>query len=305
MSPSSSLAGHLRFQAARELVLRWMGHARESLRACVPVTDHIAVTLYPDRLLLARVRGMWQPKLVHQQEIALPQPGPGTAAWLTAMDALGELIANGVLAQARVSVVLSSQFVYYTVVPWNPLLNSEAEQKAYATQRLVRVHGDVAQTWRIRLSRAVRGQARVVCAVPSALLDALDAVMKPIGRRFVSVQPHLIVCFNQWARQLDERPRWFAVAEPGQLCLAFLHEGQWHSIRALRFVGTSPEEFGHLLHRERMLSEAIEESELVTLVGAPVAALRSGAWNVENLTAGKPARRVSRERLALAAVIGV
>lgn len=268
--------------------------------------DSVALGLFPDRLVLARAGGGWRHPLLQRQEWALPAPAAGAPTWQPAVDALAARLAEGGLARARVSLVLSSHFVHYTLVPWSTLLRSEAEQQAYARERFIRIHGPAAQGWDLRLSRSPAGQSRVACAVAPALHEALKRVMAPIGRRYVSLQPHLMASFNRWHRQLEGRARWLAVHEPGLLCLALLQGGQWRSVRALKLRAPEAGHLAAILQRERQLGDHPHDSDVVALDAAPAsfgAALAQGPWTVEPLRGGRPARARSADEAALAAAL--
>lgn len=306
MSPSSEP----RLARWRERVQRTLatGGARvlQWIRSRRLQPDAIGVAVFPDRLLLARVAGGWRHPRIHREVIDLAPVPAGAPAWQAALDALAARVADGTLAGAQVSIVLSSHFVHYALVPWNTLLKSEAEQLAYARQRFVRIYGEAAQAWDLRLSRSGARQSRVACAIAPALRVALDEVMAPLGRRYVSLQPHLMASFNRWHRHLGAQSRWLAVVEPGLVCLALLRQGQWQSVRTMRL---GPDGFGQLselLARERCLVENCDDADLVSVLAAalPAAqALESGPWTVENLKPVVPHRMTPRTDVALAAAM--
>lgn len=246
--------------------------------------DALAVALYPGHLQIARLGGGWRRRVKQQETLTLATAPAGAPAWQPALEALATLVSSGQLAGARVSLVLSSHFVHYTLVPWNDLLRSEAEKVAYARQRLVRVHGEAAQGWALRLSAAGVHQARLACAIPGALLQAVEEVMAPLGQRYVSLQPHLMACFNRWAPRLDTQARWLAVAEPGLMCLALLQDGQWQSVRTVRMKGDGIERLPDLLRRESCLVDGTGGTERLSVLGLPLPAgktLAGGPWQLD------------------------
>ena len=306
MSPSSeagpprgleNLQRRARTGAAR--MLQW-------LKAGQLRSDAVAVALYPDHLQIARLGAGWRRRVRHQETASLTPAPAGAPAWQPAVQALATLVGNGTLARARVSLVLSSHFVHYTLVPWNYLLKSEAEKLAYARQRFVRVHGEAAQGWALRLSHAGAHQSRLACAIPEALLQALDEVMAPLGRRYVSLQPHLMATFNRWSQRLDTQARWLAVAEPGLLCLALLQDGQWQSVRTVRAKDDALGQLPDLLRRESCLVDSGTE-RLSVLGVSPAAgkALESGPWQLDPLKVAGRRGDLAGMEAAIAAVVGV
>lgn len=282
------------------LLFRWV-------RARLSRSDVISVAVFPERLLISRVGGGWRRPVVQREVIAVA-PGPaGVPVWQAALEALAAKVADGALSRAQVSVVLSSHFVHYAHVPWHELLNSEAEQLAYARQRFVQVHGEAARAWVLRISRAAPKQSRIACAIQPSLLAALDDALAPLGQRYVSLQPHLMTSFNHWRQRLGSQPCWLAVVEPGLLCLALLQDGQWQSVRSMKLGSNWPEQLPDLLAREHCLVDSRDDTGQVVVLADEVpaaAALKKGPWKVEDLKSLAPRSMSSRLAVALASAVG-
>lgn len=248
--------------------------------------DELGVALFPDRLIIARVGGGWRRQLKHKEIIALAPAPPDAPRWQPALEVLAGKVRAGALSGADVTLVLSNHFVHYVLVPWSELLTSEAEQLAFARHRFMRVHGSSAESWLLRLSQASPRQPRLACGVDEALIDALNAVMAPVGGRYRSLQPHLMASFNRWRTRLSVRPGWFVVAEPGLLCLALLQDAQWQSVRTIKISPDWPNDLPGVLAREQCLVDSQTECDHV-LVFAPdlpaVVAPDTGNWKIENL----------------------
>jgi len=248
--------------------------------------DEVGLALYPDRLVAARTGGAWRRRLRDRQVLELATPAPEAPSWQPALEALARLVAEGALAGANVTVVLSSHFVHYALVPWSELLNSESDQLAYARQRFVAVHGPAAQGWALRLSRSALRQPRLACGAPQSLIDALGEVLSPLGARYRSLQPHLMASFNRWRSRLGARPVWFVAAEPGMTCLALLRDGQWQSVRKLRIGADWAHRLPDVLARERLMVEGEAECRHVSVFAPELPAVvgpESGEWQIENL----------------------
>lgn len=247
--------------------------------------DKVGIALYPERLLLARVKGRGSRSLEYKQIISF-DPAADCEPWQAAVDALAAQVAAGALADAVVTLVLSNHFVHYTLVPHSDALGSAEEELAFVRHCFSRVHGSQAEAWAIRVSQASPRMPRLACGVDQALVEALARVMKPLGRRYRSLQPHLMASFNRWRSKFVGRSGWFVVAEPGLLSIALLGNGQWHSMRTLKVGPDWPLELPAVLSREELLAGGDTHCDEVLLF-APDAAqpllLDSGKWRISTL----------------------
>jgi hypothetical protein len=246
----------------------------------------LGVVLSPDHLIVSRVAGGWRQPSEQKEVIALAPPAPDAPQWQPAVEALAAKVLAGELSGGDVTLVLSNHFVHYVLVPWSDLLRSEEDQLAFARERFVRVHGGAAENWLIRLSQANPREPRLACGVDKALIDAVDAVMAPVASRFSSLQPYLMASFNRLRTRLGMAWGWFAVAEPGLLCLALLGDGQWQSFRT---IGLSPDwtnDLSRALAREPYLVDSQTETDRVVVFAPdlpPGPAPEASQWKFENL----------------------
>lgn len=151
------------------------------------------------------------------------------------------------------SIVLSSCFARFQVLPWMEEVQTAEEAKAYAGIHFRQVYGVAAESWEIMVSEAPPGQASLACALDRALLEALHALAVEKAWRLVSVQPAFALAWNRWRTRLDGQGGLFAVAEEATLCLASLSGGQWRALRNRRLAGTSLTD---------ALAGALEEQEM-------------------------------------------
>ena len=248
--------------------------------------DRVGVALFPDRLVLVRAGGRVRPRLTHRDVIAVAPASSGTASWQPALDALAEQVAGGIMSGAEVTVVLSSHFVHYTLVPRSDVLASPAEEIAFARHCFGRVHGEQAQSWRIKLSPAAERGARLACGVEQVLVEALESVMAPLGSRYRSLQPHLMASFNRWRARLGRRTAWFVVAEPDILCVSLLRDGSWQSVRTIKVGAEWPTELPGVLLREECLVDSDADCHDVCVFapdGPDPLVLDAGRWRFTSL----------------------
>ena len=247
--------------------------------------DRLGVALYPDRVLLVRTSRGMRPLVKHKDIIELV-PAEGAPQWQPALDALARQVAAGAMQGAEVTVVLSSHFAHYTAFPRSDVLASPAEEEAFARHCFARVHGDLAEGWRIKVNPASERGARLACGVEAALIEALEKVMAPLGGRYRSLQPHLMASFNRWRTRLGKRPGWFVVAEPNLLCIALIRDGGWQSVRTIRVGSRWPVELPGALIREECLVDSDVDCDDVYVFapdGPDPLVLDAGKWRFTSL----------------------
>jgi hypothetical protein len=248
--------------------------------------DKFGVALFPDRLLLVRAGGRARARITHKDVIGVMPASPGTPLWQPALEALAGQVAAGTMKGAEVSVVLSSHFVHYVLVPHSDVLANPDEEMAFARHCFARVHGEQAEGWRIKLSPAGEGSARLACGVEQTLVDGLEKVMAPIGNSYRSMQPHLMASFNRWRTRLGKRPGWFVVAEPDLLCLSLLRDGNWQSVRTVKAGADWPAELPGVLMREECLVDSDADCDEVYVFapdGPDPLILSAGKWRFTSL----------------------
>jgi hypothetical protein len=248
--------------------------------------DQLGVVLYPDHLVLVRVKTGLRRRLQHTEVMPTPSPEAGAPAWSAAVEALRPLAASEILGGADVTLVLSSAFVRYVLVPRSAALSNEEEQVAFARHRFGAIHGKEIEDWIIRLSPASAREARLGCAIERPLVEALDEAMTPLGARYQSLQPHLVTSYNCWRREIGKRSVWFVVVESGVMSVAMLREGQFATLRTMR-VGTRwAKELPSVLAREEFLSEGPAASNEVLVFGPldqRVPEALAGKWKFRSL----------------------
>jgi hypothetical protein len=249
--------------------------------------DDLGVALYPDRLVLTRTQRRPGKRLKHREAVPLPATDAAAPRWQGAVDALAN-VPTKAFADAEITVVLSSFFVRYTLLPWSDVLAGPEEHLAFAGHCFAEIYGADIDTWVIRISRSGKGAPQVACAAERSLIDAIDRAMAPVGSRFHSVQPHLMASFNPWRRRFDQRPAWFVTVEPGLACLALLQGGEWQSVRATKISADWTRELPGLLSREACLVESAADCNDVLVFAPdgphePITA--PDPWRIEHLTA--------------------
>jgi len=276
VSPSFSAARKM-----RENIVRALSPALKRR-----VANRVLVALAPTDVALLRLEGTLRPRVV-EKRVLVCDPVEGAEPWRGAVSSLSAVAAELKNTRARVTVVLSNHFVRYALVPAAERLDRPEEQLAFAQYQFARIHGERSKSWKIRLSTAPAGAARVASAIDSGLLEKIEACFPPDGKaRLVSVQPYLMSAFNCWRDAVPASGAWFLLVEPQRSCLALIEDGRWTALRNTRGEFDDLEQWAELLDRERHLAAGAQAPRNV-LVHArdswKVAATEAGGWNFSSL----------------------
>jgi len=166
-----------------------------------------------------------------------------------------------------VTLVLSSAFVRYVLVPRSAALATEEEQVAFARHHFGAIHGKEIEDWFIRLAPGRAGKPRLACGIERSLVEALDQAMAPLRSRYRSLQPHLVTSLNCWRRGIGDRASWFVVVESGVMNVALVRNGEFACLRTLRQNAGWAEDLPGVLAREELLNDASDCSADVLILG--------------------------------------
>jgi len=219
--------------------------------------ERIAVALCPDRVeLLHMSRGGRRARL--GQVVPCPAATADEAIWAPALRTLQDALPASARSGAEVSVVLSNHFVRYQLLPWSDRLGSEAEELAYGRFGFSQVYGQAAAGWSIRLSGHGGDEPWLASAVDSELVAGLERAVAAAGLRLRSIQPWLMAACNRRRGQLSGSPGWFALAEPGRVCLARLRKGRWRDLACFAMAADGLSELPALLERQQLLADEVD-----------------------------------------------
>jgi hypothetical protein len=218
--------------------------------------DRVHIALSPTQLEVWRYSRGWRPK----QSDHTVKPCNGRAdhgensrqVWAPAVETLREFLVNVDPHRASATLVLSNHYVRYVLVPWSATLVTEQEQLAFARARFVKMYGEAARDWVVRLSGASAGSDRVAAGVERALVDSVTTLLRNSPLVLKSIQPQLMAWFNA-ARKMIGPDAWLAIAEPGRVLLGLVRGGQWISLRS-RPLNSETVALAELLDQERMMS---------------------------------------------------
>lgn len=250
----------------------------------------MCINFAPDRVSLSPVRGGLprrdlSPTLNDSHGTAC-DTAAGESSWHAPLQALQSLLPDLRDSRAEATVILSNQFMRYTLVPWSENLANADEELAYSRHCFTRVYGQVADNWVLRLDHGLAGTPRLASAVDADLIEGLRGAFDTAGIPLKSIQPYLMAAFNACRRDMPQSSAWFAVLEPGNLSLGLLDHGRWLQVRSMRIGDVWHAELPLILEREAYLAgkPAVSREVYVWGAGAGEAAFpESGSWQFHAL----------------------
>ncbi len=253
--------------------------------------NELRVVLSPEQLVLVSIvreftrRGLVR-RVAAKEIIPCDPAASGEAPWEGAVRALEATLSGVAKRKDSATLILSSHFVRYAMVPWSVTLSGEAEQLAYAQHCFRQAYGAAAENWELRLNPVPAGFPQLASAVDRRLLQALRSVFSSGGVALSSVQPSLMAAYNHCRSRLQHQSAWLVLFEPGLLCLALLQHGHWASVRSMRVDAGWREQLPQLLEREACMGVSDSVPETV-FVWAPtlekMAFPDTGRWQMQHL----------------------
>lgn len=228
--------------------------------------DKSVIALCPDRVIAVR----WHKRHIIAHSI-LPVSG-------SVLSSVAQLLTDEAFRKTDATLLLSSHFMHFAVMPWNEAFLSAEEELVLAQHHFMELYGE-SKSWEIRVSGAGIGAPALACAVAEDFIGNIPPLFASSGVRLKSIQPYLMAGFNACRKVLPEGCAWFVLAEKGMYCIALLQDGQWQRIRQLKTL-----EFDEVLlalERESLLSE--QDAGRDVYLYAPrqrTDKIESGSWTI-------------------------
>ena len=197
--------------------------------------DEIGIFVTPGSVHLNRMCRGVRPHCI--ADVGVNVRPKSVAGWTSALEALGDKLAEPAWHHANARVVVSDLWVRYAIVPWADALSGREERLVHARHLLTQSFGETGEDWELALSDAGPGRSQVVCAMPRALTVALGELLAPARLRLLSLQPQLVVAFNCWRHVLPRSDAWLVSLATGSLAAAHLGVDGWDQVRSIR-IGT-------------------------------------------------------------------
>lgn len=211
--------------------------------------DEVRIRFGTSGITLARHPRGWQ-RPINRERVRSVEDGP--LSWDRARDLLRDELQLDGWGHANAHVVLADPWARYAVLPWSPALTDDDEQLAHGRLVLRQVYGDDLAGWTVRLAQVAPGRSRLVCAVPTRLIDELRDVLDTAQLRLVSLQPRIVDAYNRWRTRLPDAGAWFVTVDAGHMMAVRTLQDAWTEIHSLRAGRDWPAALGRLRALERL-----------------------------------------------------
>ena len=258
--------------------------------------ERVRIALSPHQVAMVRFSRGLGARVMDRKSMPCAE-AKGHENWAGAVEVLRDLLLHPNVGRGDATLILSSHFVRYVVLPWSGELVTEAEELEFARTRFLQVFGQSARDWTIAMSPAPAGASRLCAAVDQALIGAATGAVAASGLRLLSVQPALMAQFNEWRRRIGA-DGWLVIAEQGRLLVAWLSAGQWRSVR-VRPLNDASVSLAQVLEQEQLLLSAGSANK-VFLAKLGNVAVETDGLKVERLALPAPLARAAGANAGLA-----
>lgn len=168
-------------------------------------------------------------------EITLALPS-NVDSWTATLQPLADWLDANPPGDASIAVQLANRYARFALMPWSSEVQGAEEEQTLALACLETQYGDMSG-WTVCLDPGTYGEARLICAIETSLLDALRETLEPRGIRCSVVQPYFVTCWNRWYKEISKAgpDLCFAVSEGDTAVMAIHQGGHWHSIRVVGY----------------------------------------------------------------------
>ena len=247
------------------------------------VATRLSIGLAGDGIAIVISNGA-KNNIVHQQFIANTQQ----ADWQTLVQQLDAALSQLKLASNTVcTVVLSSDFVRYLVLPAQPFAMNEVEKTAYIQAAYHDIYGAVADGWHIKCGDAAPAQNMLAVAVDAQLMAALSQMAVQYSLKLKSVQPQLMAAFNGLMPQISRKSGYLVLLEQSKLLLMRLQNGHCQQLRTLAFSTDWQLDLQQSIQRESALNDDSITTDKPLFIYAPAhkntAIKNIKGWNIQKV----------------------
>lgn len=183
--------------------------------------ERVRIDLAPDSVALTRWGRVLKPRILQQGSYAVEAP---SSDWQAAVDQLDRALTEPRWRKLQADVCLSSHFLRLHLLPWSEALATDQERLAFARLELEAIHGERVAGWTLVLDDAPVGAPAAVCAVDTALLDAVRASCRRASLTVRSMRPGFAAALEAQRGRIRGPRCGFVYAEAGRVTLA-LYEG--------------------------------------------------------------------------------
>ena len=234
--------------------------------------DEVSVFVGPRRVALTHMRRGVKPTCIAEASSTVERGGQDD--WVKTRSTLEGLLVQPAWRDADARVVIGDHWARYALVPWSGALHDESERQTYARHTLATVYGETSSQWTMAMSQYMHASARVVSALPTALLADIRSMLESCRLRLVSVQPQLVAAYNAWRHRLPDGAAWFVTVDDGLLAAAHQSDDGWDVVHSIRVRGPWRNELDRV-RKLRRLQRGVDTDDPVYVHAPP--ALRGDA----------------------------
>lgn len=204
--------------------------------------------------------------LVDQRFIANTQ----SADWQSIVQLLDASLSQLKLTSNTVcTIVLSSDFVRYLILPAQPFSMNTAEKTAYIQATYHDIYGSAADGWQIKYHDAAPHENILAVAVDAQLMPALSQLAMQHKLKLHNVQPYLMAALNGLMPQVVCKNGYLVLLEQSKLLLIRLQNGKCQHLRTLAFNDDWQLDLQKAIARESALNENIIAVDKQLFIYAP------------------------------------
>lgn len=210
--------------------------------------DQIRIGLGSSYAVLAKISGHkvthWRMQVWDDASTTTPWEHvlPTISGWLT------ELKSH----KLSISVVLSAELAPLHLLPWREDVTSYEKQTMLAKACFRRIHGEIADHWKIITLPSEYGYPWIASAIDNRLLKALTDQLQ--GMHLTSVIPLSLSLYNVLQTKLVGPACWLLVPEHKRLTAIHLRDEHWSLLQSLPISAIQHESIKDLLLRETQLA---------------------------------------------------
>lgn len=233
--------------------------------------DELWVFVHPQRMVLMRIarslaNGLKQ-QIVHKQVFDLPQNIAlgchESQDWQILTKHLKRALNDTKWQDAMPTVIVSSHFARYAVIPWNAELAIETERQAYMHHCFNLTYGESAKAWDLRMSDPDFGKSTIASAINLGLLQVLHDVFSEANMTLAGVYPQLMLAINQTLSEVKKQKKalkfWLVAIEKERVCLTLLMDGGWHFVKNVAIEADISTQVNALIQREIVRSNLSDD----------------------------------------------
>lgn len=224
--------------------------------------DELWVCIHPRHMALMRTTRLLsnglKRQIVDAQVINLPRNNMDknheSQGWETVVRSLKHALNDPKWQGTLSTVIISNDYVKFSVIPWNAELISEVEKQAYLQHCFNLAYGEPAKAWDLRMNIPEFDKPTIASAVPIDLVQALHDVYAESGMELSAIYPQLMLAINQTLSEISQHKMaqsfWLVAVQNGRICLMLLVDGSWRLVKNVAVAADFSTQIAALIQRE-------------------------------------------------------